>query len=116
MLKFLPIVFSLYLGCASSAGCYPAYTSGVTYSKGTAISKIVITTTAIGWTQCTVSPTCTTGWTQTGGITTSSTYNFVCLSDTWCSAVGYEPGGTYSDLAWTKDATACTVSSLGENA
>ena len=111
MAKFQSIVLSLYLGYASAAGCYSAYSSGATYSKGSAVSQVVTTTTPITYTPCTVSATCTTGWIQTGGVATSTTYNYVCSSDVWCSVPGYQPGGTYSNLAWTQDSTACTVSS-----
>ncbi len=111
MPKFRSIVLSLYLGYAEAAGCYPAYISGGTYSKGSAVSQGVTTTTRIVYTPCTTpSSTCVNGWITTGGVATTTKYNFVCSSDVWCSAVGYAPGGTYSDLAWTKDASECSVS------
>jgi hypothetical protein len=110
MLKFEIIVLSLYLSYAA-AECYPAYSPGGTYSKGSAVSQVVTVTTPIVYTACTPpSATCVNGWIQTGGVTTSSTHNYVCLSDDWCSNVGYAPGGVYTDLAWTKVSTPCTVS------
>jgi hypothetical protein len=111
MIKFQTIVLSLYLGTAAAAGCYPAYGSGGTYSKGSAVSADVTTTSPVSYASCSPpSSTCVNGWITTGGVTTTTKYNFVCSSDVWCGVVGYEPGGTYSDLAWTKDATACSVS------
>ncbi len=110
MLKYLSVAFSLSLGHASAAGCYSAYIPGATYSKGDAVSQVVITTTPITYVSCNVSPTCPSGWNQIGGVTTSSTHNFFCFSDSFCSNIGYAPGGIYSDLAWTKDPVVCTVS------
>ena len=110
MTKFQPIVIALLVAYASAAGCYPAY-SGKTYSQGSAVSADVTTTTPVSYASCSPpSSTCVNGWITTGGVTTTTKYNFVCSSDVWCGVVGYQPGGTYSDLAWTKDATACSVS------
>ncbi len=50
------------------------------------------------------------GWLVTGGVMTTSMHNYVCNSPVWCINVGYAPGGIYSDLAWTKEAAACSVS------
>ena len=111
MPKFQAIVVSLVLGHASAAGCFPTYSSGGSYSMGSSVSSAITTTTPVVWTSCTVSPTCTTGYTQTGGVSTTTSYNFVCNSNDWCKNVGYAPGGIYSDLAWTKDPAACSVSS-----
>ena len=97
-------------GAAASSGCYPAYEPGGTYSKSSAVSQATTTTTPIAYIACTVSPTCTTGWIKTGGVSTTVKYNFVCSSDDWCGSVGYAPGDVYSYLAWTKDATPCSVS------
>ncbi|KAL3816823.1 hypothetical protein ACHAXA_008686 [Cyclostephanos tholiformis] len=110
MLKLLYVAFSLSLslGHASAAGCYSAYIPGSTYSKGNVVSQVVVTTTPITYASCNVSPTCPTGWNQIGGVTTSSTHNFACFSDSWCSNIGYAPGSVFSDQAWTKDADACT--------
>ena len=105
------IVLSLVLGHASAAGCFPAYSGGVSYSVGSSVSSAISTTTPVVYTSCVVSPTCLTGYVQTGGVTTITSYNFVCKSKDWCSNGGYAPGGTYSDIAWTKEAAACSVSS-----
>ncbi len=113
MTKFRSIVLelSLYLGSAAAAGCYPVYTPGGTYSRGSAVSQTVTVTTPIVYTVCLPpSATCVNGYTQTGGVTTSGTNNYVCSSDDWCGNVGYAPGGIYSDLAWTKDGTPCSAS------
>jgi hypothetical protein len=109
MPKFQSIVLSLYLGYTAAAGCYPAYSSGGTYSVGSAVSQSVTTTTPVSYASCsTPSSTCVNGWITTGGVSTTTKHNFVCASDVWCSS--YAPGGTYSDLAWTKDASECSVS------
>jgi hypothetical protein len=111
MPKFQPIVISLLVAYASAAGCYPAYSTGGMYSKGSAVSQAVTSTTPVSYASCTTpSSTCINGWITTGGVSTTTKYNFVCSSDVWCSVPGYTPGGTYSDLAWTKDAAECSVS------
>ena len=111
MPKFQAIVVSLVLGHVSAAGCYPTYSGGGSYSMGSLVSSAITTATPVVWTACSESPTCLTGWIQTGGVTTTTSYNFVCKSNDWCNNVGYAPGGIYSDLAWTKEAAACLVSS-----
>jgi len=108
MPKFQAIVLSLALGYASAQGCFPAYTPGASYSVGAAVSSSVSVITPIAWTVCTVSPTCTTGYVQTGGVTTTTTNNYVCFSPSWCSNIGYAPGTVYEYLAWTKEATTCS--------
>ncbi len=108
------IVLSLVMGHASAAGCFPAYSGGGSYSVGSSVSSAISTTTPVVWSSCTVSPTCLTGYVQTGGVTTITTYNFVCKSKDWCNNVGYAPGGTYSDIAWTKEAASCSVCSTAD--
>ncbi len=113
MPNFQSTVLFLYLGNVAAVGCYPPYISGGAYSKGSAVSQAVTTTTPIVYTVCTTpSSTCVNGYEQTGGVATTVTHNFVCSSDVWCSTVGYAPSSIYSDLAWTKDSTACAVSRL----
>ena len=111
MTKFQPIVLSLVFAYASAVGCFPAYSGGGSYSVGSSVSSAISTTTPVVYTACTVSPTCLTGYVQTGGVTTTTSYNFECKSNVWCNNMGYAPGGIYSDLAWTKDPAACSVSS-----
>jgi hypothetical protein len=113
MPKFQAIVLSLVLGRPSAAGCYPAYSTVGSYSVGSGVSSAVSATTPIVYTACTVGTSgCSAGgWLVTGGVTTTTTYNYVCNSPFWCSNSGYAPGGIYSDLAWTKEAAACSVSS-----
>ena len=115
MTKFQPIVLSLVFAYASAAGCFPAYSAGGSFSVGSSVSSAITTTTPVVYTACTVSPTCLTGYVQTGGVTTTTSYNFVCKSNDWCNNVGYAPGGTYSDLAWTKEAASCSVSSPADS-
>ena len=114
MTKFQPIVLSLVFAYASAVGCFPAYSGGGSYSVGSSVSSAISTTTPVVWSSCTVSPTCLTGYVQTGGVTTITTYNFVCKSKDWCNNSGYAPGGTYSDIAWTKEAASCSVSSTAD--
>ena len=109
MPEFQSIVLSLILGQAAASGCYPTYHPYARYSVGDAVSQIVTTTTPISYTPCTVSSTCTTGYTQTGGFLASSTHNFVCYSPYLCSSADYAPGGVYSDIAWAKEDAACTA-------
>ena len=111
MTKFHPIVLSLLLAYASAQGCYPAYSPGTTYAAGSLVSESVVTITPYSWIQCEPSPTCPTGWMQEGGVRTTSTHNFECSTEAWCNNAAFAPGGIYSDIAWTKEATVCTVSS-----
>ena len=94
-------------------GCSPAfYPGGASYTVGTSVSQSVATINPLVWTSCTIgSVDCLTGWKKTGGVATTVTHNYVCNSLQWCNNVGYAPGGVYSDLAWTKEAVACSVSS-----
>jgi hypothetical protein len=113
MPRFQAVVVSLAFsfGYASAGGCHPVFTPGAAYSEGNQVSQSITTFTPIVWTACTVSPTCTTGWIQGGGVSTTGTYNYVCISPYWCSNVGYAPGGVYSDLAWKREDAVCSVSS-----
>jgi hypothetical protein len=111
MTKFLPIVLSLLLAYASAQGCYPVYSPGTTYAAGSSVSESVSTISPYSWVACTPSDTCPTGWMQEGGVVTTSTHNFKCSTDAWCNNAAFAPGGIYSDLAWTKEADACSVSS-----
>lgn len=118
MFKVLSIALVATLwGYTSAAGCYPAYSSGSTYAVGASVSvsSTTSTTTPVVYTPCTTPGvgTCTVnGFVVTGGVTTTTTasYNYVCFSEYWCSNAGFAPGSTYSEYAWTKDSTACTVS------
>jgi hypothetical protein len=111
MTNFKATCISLVLVIGSSAaGFYPVYSPGSANVLGTSVSQSITTTTPLAWTACAVGGSCPTGWTQTGGVSTAATYNFVCNSPYWCSNSGYAPGGFYSDLAWTKEAAACSVS------
>ena len=112
MPKFQPIVLSLLIAYASATGCYPAYSPEniKNYVEGTLVSQVVTVTTPIAWTACEVSPTCITGWEQTGAITTSSTHNFQCSSPHFCINPGYAPGSIYTNEAWTKEDAQCSVS------
>jgi len=94
----------------AAAGCYPAYSPGSAYTVGTSVSQLITTTTPLLWTSCAVGAGCPTGWTQTGGVATTATHNFACISKDWCSNAGFAPGSVYTDIAWTKEATACSVS------
>jgi hypothetical protein len=113
MPRFQAVVVSLAFsfGYASAGGCHPVFTPGAAYSEGNQVSQSITTFTPIVWTACTVSPTCTTGWIRGGGVSTTGTYNYVCISPHWCSNVGYAPGGVYSDLAWKREDAVCSVSS-----
>jgi hypothetical protein len=113
MPKFRAVVVSLALSSFGRASqlCHPAYSPGAAYSEGTSVSQLITAVTPVVWTACAVSPTCTTGWTQTGGVATTGTYNYLCISPFWCGNVGYAPGGVYSDLAWKREADDCSVRS-----
>jgi hypothetical protein len=112
MTNFKASALSLFLiiSSASAAGCYPAYSPGSAYTVGSSVSQSITTTTPLLWTSCAVSAGCPTGWTQTGGVSSTATHNFACISNDWCSNAGFAPGSVYSDIAWTKEATACSVS------
>lgn len=104
---------STLLSYADAAACNPAYASGSTYAVGDGVSVSVTTTTPVVYTPCSTPGvgTCTAaGFVLTGGVSTTATYNYACSSEYWCSNSGFAPGGTYSEYAWTKDTTACTVS------
>jgi hypothetical protein len=77
MTKFQPIVLSLVSAYASAAGCYPAYSAGGSFSVGSSVLSAITTTTPVVYTACTVSHSCLTGYVQTGGVTTTTSYNFV---------------------------------------
>ena len=112
MTKYQDIVLSLVLGHASAAGCYPAYSAaGSAFSVGSSVSSAITTTTPVVYTSCVPSSTCLTGHVQSGGVATTTSYNFVCKSNDWCNNACYAPGGIYTDIAWTKEAAACSVSS-----
>ncbi len=112
MTNFKASALSLFLiiSSASAAGCYPAYSPGSAYRVGTSVSQSITTTTPLVWTSCAVGAGCPTGWTQTGGVATTATHNFACISKDWCSNAGFAPGSVYTDIAWSKEATACSVS------
>jgi hypothetical protein len=91
--------------------CSPAYSPGSAYTIGNLVSQSITTTIPLASTPCTVRGAgCHTGWTQTGDVANTATYNFVCSLPKWCSNVDYAPGSINSDLAWTKEAVACSVS------
>lgn len=110
--KFQAILASIFIGHISAMGCSPAfYPGGASYTVGTSVSQSVATINPLVWTSCTIGGVdCLTGWKKTGGVATTVTHNYVCNSLQWCNNVGYAPGGVYSDLAWTKEAVACSVS------
>jgi len=114
MFKYLSIALSASLmGSASAAGCNAAYSAGSTYIVGDLVSASVTTTTPVTYTPCSTPGvgTCTAnGFVLGGGVTTTESFNYECNSEYWCSNAGFAPGGPYSDLAWTKDSTACTGS------
>lgn len=96
----------------SVPGCYPPYTQGKAYSIYDWVSASTTTTTDVSYVACPPGQgNCPlNGWRQEGGITTSATYNYQCHSDIWCSNSGYAPGSVYSNVAWTKEMVACSVS------
>lgn len=110
--KFQAILASIFIGHISAMGCSPAYYPGsASYTVGTSITQSVATLNPLVWTSCSIGGVdCLTGWKKTGGVATTDTHNYVCNSLQWCNNVGYAPGGAYSDLAWTKEAVACSVS------
>ena len=110
--KFQAILASIFIGHISAMGCSPAYyPGGASYTVGTSVSQSVAILNPLVWTSCTIGGIdCLTGWKKTGGVATTVTHNYVCNSLQWCNNVGYAPGGVYSDLAWTKEAVACSVS------
>jgi hypothetical protein len=110
--KFQAILASIFIGLISAMGCSPAYYPGsASYTVGTSITQSVATLNPLVWTSCAIGGgDCLTGWKKTGGVATTDTHNYVCNSLQWCNNVGYAPGGAYSDLAWTKEAVACSVS------
>ena len=112
MTHFSASALSLFfiIGSTSAAGCYPAYSPGSAYRVGSSVSQSITTTTPLVWTSCAVGAGCPTGWTQTGGVATTAIHNFACISNDWCSNTGFAPGSVYTDIAWTKEATACSVS------
>ena len=114
MFKYLSIALGASLmGSASAAGCNAAYSAGSTYVVGDLVSTSVTTTTPVTYTPCSEPGvgTCTAnGFVLSGGVTTTESFNYECNSEYWCSNAGFAPGGPYSDLAWTKDSSACTVS------
>lgn len=96
---------------SSVPGCYPPYKQGKVYFIADWVSVPTTTTTSVSYVACSPGQgTCPlNGWRQEGGITTTATHNYQCHSDTWCSNSGYAPGSVYSDVAWTKEVTVCTV-------
>jgi len=113
LFKVLSIALGSTLLSYAAAACNPAYVSGSTYAVGDGVSASITTTTAVVYSPCSTPGvgSCTAaGFILTGGVSNTATYNYVCSSEYWCSNSGYAPGGTYSDLAWTQDSTACTVS------
>ena len=102
--------FFFIIGSASAAGCHPAYSPDSDYAVSNLVSQSITTVTPLVWFACDVGTNCPTGYTQTGGVSTTATYNYACNSHVWCSNMGFAPGSIYSDLAWTKEATPCSVS------
>ena len=96
----------------SVPGCYPPYTQGKAYSISDWVSASTTTTTDVSYVACPPGQgNCPlNGWRQEGGITTSATHNYQCHSDIWCSNSGYARGSVYSNVAWTKEMVACSVS------
>ena len=79
---------------ASAAGCHPTYTSGSKYSIGTSVSSSITTTTPLSYTPCSPPGTATcpaSGYKQEGGVSSTDTYNFQCISEHWCSQSGFAP-------------------------
>lgn len=96
---------------ASAAGCHPTYTSGSKYSIGTYVSSSITTTTPLSYTPCSPPGTATcpaSGYKQEGGVSSTDTYNFQCISEHWCSQSGFAPTTIYWDQAWSKENIACT--------
>ena len=114
MFKIQSIVLSAALwGHAAAAGCYSSYSSGSAYAVGDWVSMSTTVTSPVTYTAC--SPpgmgSCpSNGFVTVGGVTTTSVNNYQCNSQYWCSNSGFAPGSVYSDLAWTKESAACTVS------
>ena len=126
----MPKVSSIALAAAlvrsaAAAGCYPAYVSSGSYGAGAQVSAPTPVETSAqepcvsGTSGC--STTCTTpgtnGCPETGTKTVTTTnpvtHNYVCVSNAnsaFCGQSSYTPGSYYSDQAWTKESTACTVS------
>ena len=89
----------------AQSGCYPTYSPGASYSVDDWVSATVTTTTPQNFVQQTDGT-----WLDTGGVTTTTTHNYKCISADWCSNSGYAPGSLYESSAWSKDATVCSVS------
>jgi len=97
----------------SAGGCYPTYSAGSKYGIGSWVSSSISSTTPITYTACSPagSGTCpASGYKQEGGVTTTATYNFNCISEYWCSQSGYAPTTIYASMAWSQEATACSGS------
>jgi hypothetical protein len=99
-------------------GCHTGWTQtggdnrgGGAYAIGNSLSQSITTTIPLASAPCTVRGAgCHKGRKQAGGVATTAMYNFVCSFPEWCSNVDYAPGSIHSDLAWTKEAVACSVS------
>ena len=96
---------------SSQAGCYPAYSSGVSYSSGDTVSKST-TSTSTSTVPCATpgSDGCGINGFRTTTTTTTTTYNYACtqgLFGAYCKNGVYAPGSVHGSLAWVREPSEC---------
>ena len=96
---------------ANAGGCYPAFSSGDSYTVDDYVSKTVSETTPVTKTTCTSGTSgCSNGFKTEGGKTVSVKYNFKCNSGYNCGRTGFEPNSIHGVSVWEKESSSCSVS------
>ena len=99
---------------SSQTGCFPAYSTGASYSSGDIVSKAT-TSTSTSTVPCATpgSNGCDVNGFQTTTTTTTTTYNYRCtngLFGAYCKNAVYAPGSVHGSLAWVRDSSECVGS------